>query len=340
MKFVDEARIDVRAGDGGNGCVSFRREKFVPRGGPDGGDGARGGSIYITADEGLNTLSDFEHQRVFRGERGGDGRGRQMSGRSGADVEVAVPVGTVVREAETGEVMGDLTEQGARLKVAAGGEGGRGNIQFKSATNRTPRQSTDGTPGEQRHLNLELRVLADVGLLGLPNAGKSSLVRAVSAAKPRVADYPFTTVNPGLGVVRVGPAQSFVVADIPGLIQGAAEGAGLGSRFLKHLGRTRLLLHVVDVSRLYEDADLAADVRGLEDEITAYSPDLADRPRWLVVNKIDLIPADEQEGVVNDLVSALGWQGEVLAVSAEAGQGTDALCRRVMAALQTDGERA
>jgi GTP-binding protein len=336
MKFVDEARIEVRAGGGGQGCVSFRREKFVPRGGPDGGDGGRGGSVYLVADEGLNTLSDFEHQRVFRAEKGGDGRGRQMTGRSGADVHIPVPVGTVVYEADTGELLGDITRGDASLKVAAGGDGGVGNIHFKSATNRAPREATPGTPGEQRRLNLELQVLADVGLLGMPNAGKSSLIRAVSAARPRVADYPFTTVTPGLGVVRVGPAQSFVMADIPGLIEGAAEGAGLGTHFLKHLARTRLLLHVVDVSRLYDDADLAADVRGLADELASYSPELAARPRWLVVNKIDLIPADEQEEVVAQLTRQLNWQGDVVAVSAESGAGTEALSRRVMAALEAE----
>jgi GTP-binding protein len=338
MKFVDEARIEVRAGDGGDGCVSFRREKFVPRGGPDGGDGGRGGSVYLVADEGLNTLSDFEHQRVFSAERGGDGRGRQMSGRSGEDLRVPVPVGTVVYEADTGEYLGDLTEDEATLRVAAAGEGGRGNIHFKSATNRAPRQATSGTDGERRRLALELRVLADVGLLGLPNAGKSSLIRAVSAARPRVADYPFTTINPSLGVVRIGPAQSFVMADIPGLIEGAADGAGLGSRFLKHLGRTGLLLHVVDVSRLYDEADLADDVRCLAAELTSYSAELAQRPRWLVVNKIDLLPEDEQEQVVADLVRALDWQGEVYKVSAESGQGTQALCRQIMATLEAASE--
>lgn len=340
MKFVDEARIEVRAGAGGQGCVSFRREKFVPRGGPDGGDGGRGGSVYLVADEGLNTLSDFEHQRSFRAEKGGDGRGRQMTGRSGADIHIPVPVGTVVYEADTGECLGDLTDGQASLRVAAGGEGGVGNIHFKSATNRAPREATPGTPGEQRRLNLELQVLADVGLLGMPNAGKSSLIRAVSSAKPRVADYPFTTVSPGLGVVRVGPAQSFVMADIPGLIEGAAAGAGLGTHFLKHLARTRLLLHIVDASRLYEDADLAADVRGLAEELASYSADLAARPRWLVINKIDLIPADEQDNVVAALTSQLDWQGEVAAVSAESGQGAEALCRRIMAALEAGEEQA
>ncbi len=338
MKFVDEARIEVRAGDGGDGCVSFRREKFVPRGGPDGGDGGRGGSVVLVADEGLNTLSDFDHQRVFSGERGGDGRGRQMSGRSGEDIRVPVPVGTVVYEADTGEYLGDLTVGEATLRVAAAGEGGRGNIHFKSATNRAPRQATSGTDGERRRLSLELRVLADVGLLGLPNAGKSSLIRAVSAARPRVADYPFTTIHPSLGVVRVGPAQSFVMADIPGLIEGAADGAGLGSRFLKHLARTGLLLHVVDVSRVYDEVDLAADVRSLAAELGSYDPELAERPRWLVINKIDLLPADEQDTLIAELVHELAWQGEVHAVSAESGQGTEALCRRIMAALEAAPE--
>lgn len=334
MKFVDEARIDVRAGNGGDGCLSFRREKFVPRGGPDGGDGGRGGSVYLVADEGLNTLADFRHTRRFTAERGGNGRGRQMAGGGGADVTVAVPVGTVVTDADTGEVIGDLTEHGARLLVAAGGEGGLGNIHFKSSTNRAPRRATPGTAGEHRRLALELRVLADVGLLGLPNAGKSTLIRAVSAARPRVADYPFTTLHPHLGVVRVGHGQSFVVADIPGLIDGAAGGAGLGVRFLKHLDRTRLLLHVVDASRLYDDVDLSDDVRRLERELAAYSETLAGRPRWLVLNKMDLVPAEEREPLIASVVADLGWTGEAVGVSGEAALGTEALCRRIMAALE------
>jgi GTP-binding protein len=333
MKFVDEATIQVSAGNGGNGCASFRREKFIPRGGPDGGDGGRGGSVYLVADPGLNTLADFRHTRRFGAERGEDGRGRQMTGRSGGDISIPVPVGTVVHVVETGEVIGDLTRPDQRLLVAEGGRGGLGNIHFKSSTNRAPRQCTPGTPGERRELRLELRVLADVGLLGLPNAGKSTFLRAVSAARPRVADYPFTTLYPSLGVVRVGPGQSFVVADIPGLIEGAAEGAGLGVRFLKHLGRTRLLLHLVDVSRLYDDHDIAADAAGIVRELERYSPVLARRERWLVLNKIDLIPADERERLARDVAARLGWSGPVAMVSGETGDGTQALCRRVMARL-------
>ncbi len=333
MKFVDEATIQVSAGNGGNGCASFRREKFIPKGGPDGGDGGRGGSVYLVADEGLNTLADFRHTRRFGAERGEDGKGRQMTGRSGGDIAIAVPVGTVVQVVETGEVMGDLTRPNDRLLVAEGGRGGLGNIHFKSSTNRAPRQCKPGTAGERRELRLELRVLADVGLLGLPNAGKSTFVRAVSAARPRVADYPFTTLYPSLGVVRVGPGQSFVVADIPGLIEGAADGAGLGVRFLKHLGRTRLLLHLVDVSRLYDDYDLAADAAGIVRELGRYSPELAGRERWLVLNKIDLIPDDAREPLAREVTGRLGWTGPLALVSGESGEGTQALCRRVMARL-------
>ncbi|WP_440997282.1 Obg family GTPase CgtA [Arhodomonas sp. SL1] len=338
MKFVDEARIRVAAGDGGDGCVSFRREKFVPRGGPDGGDGGRGGSVYLVGDEGLNTLADFRHSRRYAAERGDNGRGRQMTGRSGEDVVVPVPVGTVVVDAETGETIGDVTAEGERLLVARGGDGGIGNIHFKSSTNRAPRQSTPGQSGERRELGLELRVLADVGLLGLPNAGKSTLLRAVSAARPRVADYPFTTLYPSLGVVRVGPGQSFVMADIPGLIEGAAEGAGLGVRFLKHLARTRLLLHVVDVSCIYDDRDPAEDAASVVGEVARFDPALAARERWLVLNKMDLIPADEQEAVTAEIAAAMGWDGPVFAVSGETGEGTAELCRRVMVRLESIDE--
>lgn len=333
MKFVDEASIDVAAGNGGDGCASFRREKFVPRGGPDGGDGGRGGSVYLVADEGLNTLADFRHTRRFRAQRGENGRGRQMSGRSGDDIDIAVPIGTTVHDAETGEFMGDLVCHGQRLQVARGGDGGIGNVHFKSSVNRAPRQFTSGTPGERRRLELALRVLADVGLLGLPNAGKSTFVRAVSAARPRVADYPFTTLYPSLGVVRVGPGQSFVVADIPGLIEGAAEGAGLGVRFLKHLGRTRILLHLVDLSRLYEDADLVADVQAVARELARFGGGLEDRERWLVLNKIDLLPADERQDIVDDIAARLGWNGPVAMVSGETGEGVETLCRRLMGRL-------
>ncbi|WP_435100628.1 Obg family GTPase CgtA [Arhodomonas sp. AD133] len=340
MKFVDEARIRVTAGDGGDGCVSFRREKFVPRGGPDGGDGGRGGSVYLVGDEGLNTLADFRHTRRYAAERGENGKGKQMTGRSGEDVVIAVPVGTVVIDVETGETIGDVTAEGERLLVARGGDGGLGNLHFKSSTNRAPRQSTPGTRAERRDLRLELRVLADVGLLGLPNAGKSTLVRAVSGARPRVADYPFTTLHPSLGVVRVGPGRSFVMADIPGLIEGAAEGAGLGVRFLKHLARNRLLLHVVDVSRLYDDADPAVDAQAVIDELTAYDPQLAERERWLVLNKMDLIPVDEREAVEREITAALAWQGPVFRVSGESGEGIEYLCQCIMVRLEAMNEEA
>ena len=335
MKFVDEASIEVIAGDGGDGCVSFRREKFVPRGGPNGGDGGRGGSVELAADSGLNTLADFRHTRRFRAERGANGMGREMTGASGADVEIPVPVGTVVKDADTGETLGDLTAPGERLLVAAGGRGGLGNVHFKSSTNRAPRRATPGTPGERRRLALELQVLADVGLVGLPNAGKSSLIRAVSAARPRVADYPFTTLHPHLGVVRIEADRSFVVADIPGLVEGAADGHGLGIRFLKHLERTRLLLHVVDVAPLEPDRDPAGDAAVVAAELARFSPELASRERWLVVNKMDLVPPEQQEARLAELVQRLGWCGPVFAVSALAGNGTETLCQRVMSGLES-----
>jgi len=338
VKFVDEATIKVAAGDGGNGCVSFRREKYVPRGGPDGGDGGHGGSVWLVADAGLNTLADFRHLRFYAAERGVNGQGRQMTGRSGEDVFIAVPIGTTVRDRETGERIGDLTGHGERLRVAEGGRGGLGNVHFKSSTNRAPRQAVPGAPGERRELHLELRVLADVGLLGLPNAGKSTLLRAVSAARPRVADYPFTTLHPGLGVVRVGAGRSFVTADIPGLIEGAAEGAGLGVRFLKHLGRTRLLLHLVDTARLYEDADPAEDARAVVRELERYSAELAARERWLVLNKADLFPADEREAVAEDIRRRLEWSGPLHFISAESGEGVQALAQAVMNRLEAMSE--
>ena len=338
MKFVDEARITVDAGDGGNGCVSFRREKYIPHGGPDGGDGGDGGSVWLQADAGLNTLADFRHSRHYAAERGQGGQGRQMTGRSGEDVIIPVPIGTLVHDRDTGEVIGDLTVDGERLLVARGGRGGLGNLHFKSSTNRAPRQSIPGTPGERRELNLELQLLADVGLLGMPNAGKSTFLRAVSAARPRVADYPFTTLHPGLGVVRIGPGSSFTVADIPGLIAGAASGAGLGTRFLRHLSRTRLLLHLVDAAGVYEDRDLAAEVRGVVAELGAYSEALAGRERWLVLNKADLFPADERARIIDDLCAALEWPGPAYFVSAETGEGTDALCQAVMRRLDEMSE--
>ncbi len=338
MKFVDEAEIRVEAGKGGNGCVSFRREKFIPRGGPDGGDGGDGGSVYLVGTRGLNTLADFRVNRRFHAESGQNGMGRNRTGRSGADLEVPLPVGTVVTDAETGERIGDVIGVGQRLLVARGGARGVGNTRFKSSTNRTPRQATPGTAGEARALRLELRLLADVGLLGLPNAGKSTLIRAISGARPRVADYPFTTLYPNLGVVPVGEHRSFVVADVPGLIEGAAEGAGLGIRFLKHLQRTRLLLHLVDVAPPDPSAAPAAAVRAVANELARFSPELAARPRWLVLNKLDLLAAGERERVCREIVADLQWRGPVYRISALSGEGTRRLCEDVMQALEGDGE--
>ncbi len=335
MKFVDEVEIEVEAGRGGDGCASFRREKYVPFGGPDGGDGGDGGSIYLIADEGLNTLVDFRHRRRFRAERGGNGMGREMSGRSGADLLLEVPVGTVVTDAESGEAIGDLTSHGQRLLVARGGRGGRGNVHFKSSTNRAPRQFTRGTPGERRRLRLELRLLADVGLLGFPNAGKSTLLRAVSAATPKVADYPFTTLHPHLGVVRLGPGMSFVMADIPGLIEGAAEGAGLGTRFLRHLARTRLLLHLVDLDPPEGAEAIPAQVRAIEGELRRYDPELASRPRWLVFNKIDRLEPSQARERAEAVIAALDWKAPWFLISALGRQGTEPLCRAVFRELET-----
>ncbi len=334
MKFVDEVNIRVTAGDGGNGSVSFRREKYIPKGGPDGGDGGDGGDVWLEADEGLNTLSDFRHTRRFAAERGKSGSGRQCTGKSGESITIVVPVGTIVSDAQTGERLGDLTRHGQRLLVAKGGRGGLGNVHFKSSVNRAPQRATPGTPGERRELHLELKVLADVGLLGLPNAGKSTLIRAVSSARPKVADYPFTTLHPNLGVVSVGLHRSFVVADIPGLIEGAAEGAGLGIRFLKHLSRTRLLLHLVDAVPLSDDEDPVQAVRVIERELEKFSEDLAQRERWLVLNKLDMLPEDEREDKVRELIERLQWQGPVFAVSALTGEGTEALSQKIMTRLE------
>lgn len=334
MKFVDEATIKVKAGDGGNGCVSFRREKYVPFGGPDGGDGGDGGSVYLVASHDLNTLADFRFQRHYQAERGENGAGRNMTGRSGADLEVPVPVGTLAYDEETGELVGDLVEDGQRLLVAQGGFHGLGNTRYKSATNRAPRQSKPGTPGEARTLRLELKLLADVGLLGLPNAGKSTLISRVSGARPKIADYPFTTLYPGLGVVRVGPLQSFVMADIPGLIEGAAEGAGLGVRFLKHLARTRLLLHLVDIAPADPDDDPVHAVQTIVAELAGFSPELAARPRWLVLNKMDLVAPTDRETLVQDLVTRLEWNGPVFAISAATGEGCQALMQAIMRYLE------
>ena len=326
MKFVDEANIHVQAGNGGNGCVGFRREKFIPFGGPDGGDGGAGGSVWLVADEGINTLVDFRHQRRFQAQRGENGMGRQMAGKGGGDTVIRVPVGTVVVNVATDEEIGDLAEHGQRLLVARGGQGGLGNIHFKSSVNRAPRKATPGEPGEERELKLELKVLADVGLLGFPNAGKSTLVRAVSAATPKVADYPFTTLQPHLGVVRIEADRSFVIADIPGLIEGAAEGTGLGIQFLKHLARTRLLLHVVDIAPLDGITDPVAEIRTLERELKGYDPELLARPRWLVFNKIDMLAPEEREKTARAIVRKLKWKQPWYLVSAIAREGTWPLC--------------
>ncbi len=334
MKFVDEAMIKVVAGHGGRGAVGFRREKFVPFGGPDGGDGGLGGSVWLRAQEGINTLVDYRIRRTFRAQNGQPGGGQDCTGRGGEDLFVPVPVGTVVFDDETGELLGDLSTAGQTLLVAKGGKGGWGNQRFKSSTNRTPRQSGPGLPGESRMLRAELRLLADVGLLGLPNAGKSTLISAVSAARPKVADYPFTTLHPQLGVVAVGPFKSFVMADIPGLIEGAAEGAGLGIRFLKHLQRTRLLLHLVDIAPLDPDADPVEGARAIVGELRKFSPALAKKKRWLVLNKIDLLPPEERDRRCAEIVRRLRFRGPVFRTSGATGEGTRELCQAVMRHLE------
>jgi GTP-binding protein len=334
MKFVDEATAKVKAGDGGRGKVSFRREKSVPFGGPDGGDGGHGGSVFLRAQEGINTLADFRIARTYKAEPGEPGGSNGCTGRSGEDLYVPVPTGTVILDAETNEVLGDLKAAGAILLVAQGGKGGWGNTKFKSSTNRAPRKCGPGLPGEQRTLKLELKVLADVGLLGLPNAGKSTLIRAVSAARPKVADYPFTTLYPHLGVVSVGEHRSFVMADIPGLIEGAAEGAGLGIRFLKHLQRTRVLLHLVDIAPLDPDADPVKDARAIAAELKKFSAELAAKDRWLVINKTDLLEAAEVKRRAADIVRRLRWKGPVFEISAATGGGTRELCARLMERLE------
>ncbi|MDC0572251.1 Obg family GTPase CgtA [Luminiphilus sp.] len=333
MKFVDEATIEVTAGKGGNGCVSFRREKFVPRGGPDGGDGGDGGSVYMEGDDALNTMIDYRYTRRFRAESGEAGRGRNCSGKSGNDLVLPVPLGTTVLDEASGEVLGDIRKDGERLLVAQGGFHGLGNTRYKSSINRAPRQNSPGTEGESRQLKLELKVLADVGLLGLPNAGKSTLIRAVSAATPKVADYPFTTLIPNLGVVKVDAYRSFVVADIPGLIEGASEGAGLGIRFLKHLTRNRVLLHLVDVAPL-DGGDPAEAACAVIRELEAFSPTLAQRPRWLVLNKTDLMDEAALSQSRDRIVDAIGWSGPVYSVSAVAGRGTERLCGDLMTFLE------
>ncbi|HUL48081.1 MAG TPA: GTPase ObgE [Steroidobacteraceae bacterium] len=336
MKFVDEARARVQAGNGGRGSTSFRREKFVPFGGPDGGDGGHGGSVYLRAATGINTLADFRIERTFKAGHGEPGSSNDCTGRGGADLRVPVPIGTVVRDADTQEQLGDLTRDGEELLVARGGKGGWGNQRFKSSTNRSPRQFGPGLPGEKRTLELELKVIADVGLLGLPNAGKSTLIRAVSAARPKVADYPFTTLHPNLGVVAVGQHRSFVMADIPGLIEGAAEGAGLGHRFLKHLQRTRLLLHLVDIAPIDPEADPVRDARSIVAELKKFSRELAAKPRWLVLNKRDLLPEKEAEQRARAIVRALRYRGPHFLISGATGAGTQELCEAVMRLLEED----
>jgi len=334
VKFFDEARIEVIAGDGGDGSAHFRREKFVPRGGPDGGDGGRGGSILAVADSNLNTLIDYRYTRIFRAKHGEPGRGRDCFGKGAEDVVLRVPVGTVIRDAETGATIADLAADGDQAVLARGGKGGLGNLNFKSSINRAPRQFTPGETGERRNLDMELRVLADVGLAGMPNAGKSTLVRAVSAARPKVADYPFTTLNPSLGVVRVDMNRSFVIADIPGLIEGAAEGAGLGHQFLRHLQRTKLILHVVDFAPFDGAADAVAEARAIANELKKYDPGLFKKPRWLVLNKADLLDPAERDKRARAFVKKLAWKGPWHVISAMKGEGTRELCFAIMKFLE------
>jgi len=333
MKFIDEATIEVHAGKGGNGIASFRREKYVPRGGPNGGDGGRGGSVHALADRNINTLVEYRFARMHRAQNGQNGMGSDCTGRGGDDIVLPMPVGTIVKDANTGEVIADLDRHGQRALLARGGQGGLGNIHFKSSTNRAPRQCTPGEPGEARPLALELRVLADVGLLGMPNAGKSTLIRAVSAARPKVADYPFTTLQPNLGVVRVDEGRSFVMADIPGLIEGAADGAGLGHQFLRHLTRTRLLLHLADIAPLDPESDPVRDAKSIVAELRRYDEALYGKPRWLVLNKLDLIPEEEQAARVEKFVREFGAPERVFAISALSGKGCRELCLAVMAHL-------
>jgi GTP-binding protein len=330
MKFIDEAVIEVHAGKGGDGVASFRREKFVPRGGPDGGDGGRGGSIYAIADRNINTLIDYRYARIHRARNGEKGQGSDCYGRSAPDIELRVPVGTVIADLDTGDLVADLAEHEARALLAAGGKGGLGNLHFKSSTNRAPREFTRGEPGVSRKLKLELKVLADVGLLGMPNAGKSTFIRSVSAARPKVADYPFTTLHPNLGVVRVDEHRSFVVADIPGLIEGAAEGAGLGHQFLRHLQRTRLLLHLVDIAPMEEGSDPVHDVKAIAAELEKYDPELYRKPRWLVLNKVDLLPPESRDKTIRAFIRRLGWKGKTFTISALTGEGCKEIAYAVM----------
>jgi GTP-binding protein len=334
MKFVDEAKLKVQAGNGGRGCVSFRREKFAPFGGPDGGDGGLGGSVWLRAAEGINTLADFRIERTFKAKSGEGGSGNDCTGRGGEDLHIAVPVGTVVGDADTGEQLGDLTAAGQEFKVAQGGKGGWGNARFKSSTNRAPRQFGPGLPGERRTLALELKLIADVGLLGLPNAGKSTLIRSLSSARPKVADYPFTTLYPNLGVVYCGQHRSFLMADIPGLIEGAADGAGLGIRFLKHLQRTRVLLHIVDLLPPDPEADPVRDARAIVSELKKFNRELAGKPRWLVINKRDLLPDAEAEARAADIARRLRYRGPHFLISAATNRGTRELAEALMKFLE------
>ncbi|MBL4783562.1 MAG: Obg family GTPase CgtA [Porticoccaceae bacterium] len=328
MKFVDEAPIIVKAGDGGRGCLSFRREKYIPKGGPDGGDGGDGGSVILRAEEDLNTLVDYRYQRHYRAQNGESGRGRNCRGKGGDDLVLGVPVGTTIIDSDCDEILGDLTAAGQELIVAKGGFHGLGNARYKSSTNRAPRQTSPGSEGELRNLRLELKLLADVGLLGLPNAGKSTLIRSVSAATPKVADYPFTTLVPNLGVVTLQKYRSFVIADVPGLVEGASEGAGLGIRFLKHLTRTRFLLHMVDMLPV-DGSDPLENALTIQNELSRFSATLAERPRWLVLNKMDLLPEESRQAVCQKLVDDLQWQGPVFFVSALTKEGTDKLCNDI-----------
>jgi len=329
MKFVDEGFIDIAAGDGGNGCVSFRHEKYKEFGGPDGGDGGRGGHVFAIADPSLNTLVDYRYSRRHEAKRGQHGMGSDMFGAMGDDITLKMPVGTIISDAETGEVLYELLQAGEKLMIAKGGDGGYGNLRFKSAINRAPRQKTPGHPGERKSLKLELKVLADVGLLGMPNAGKSTFIAAVSNARPKIADYPFTTLHPNLGVVRVGPEQSFVIADVPGLIEGASEGAGLGHQFLRHLQRTRLLLHIVDIAPFDEGVDPVAQAKAIVAELKKYDPGLHAKPRWLVLNKLDMVPAEEREARVKDFVKRMRYKGPVYEISALTREGCEALIRDI-----------
>ncbi len=335
MKFIDEAKIEVHGGKGGNGAMSFRREKFIPKGGPDGGDGGRGGSIFAIADQNINTLVDYRFSRMHRAKNGESGRGAQCNGAGADDIHLRMPVGTVITDMETNEALADLAIHGQSAVLARGGKGGLGNVNFKTSTNRAPRKATPGEPGESRVLHMELRVLADVGLLGLPNAGKSTLIRAISSARPKVADYPFTTLHPHLGVVRVDTDRSFVVADIPGLIEGASEGAGLGHQFLRHLARTRLLLHVVDMAPTDPNADPVKDVRAIAQELRKYDENLFAKPRWLVMNKTDMLPVESRHQIIQEFLASLGWNDRSFGISALTGEGCRELTFAIMEHLDS-----